>query len=374
MKKVLSFLVAAAVGGILLFAPEAGQAVPVKVKGEIWARWTGVIETNSARFSDLNPLTVSRMSVERGYLSIEPTLSDTVSGRFTLDFYSDSESKGWLAGAGMKLKYAYLSWLTPVPMFDISLIAGLQKSLFGTIGDYEHVIFEKDLADRTKLIKSAENAVAIQGYLPRGFGEFSFQVANGEGYETAGSKLNLNPACIANLRLIPLPGVMLGVSMDYEYSGQHAKKAANLGETNKVLYAGTVKLSFDPVEFRFQYLEKDVGRSHHASKGYVTSHYWMSMLVFNFRNLIDQDLQVVCRADFDDPSIDAHMTRDGFITAVAGVNWGFVPDSAGKSQVNLQLNYEGKYSEVPAGHHGSFKPVHMIVAQVRWAFGASIPE
>ena len=69
MKRVVSFLMAAAVGGLMLLAPGKAGAIQVKVSGEMWNRWTATFETNTGKISNLNALSVNRLSVERGYLN-----------------------------------------------------------------------------------------------------------------------------------------------------------------------------------------------------------------------------------------------------------------------------------------------------------------
>jgi len=190
---------------LMLLISFAGSltAGETKLSMEIWNRYSANLDGTT--------LTSGLFSVERGYFSLEPVISDNLKGRFTLDFFSSDK---FADGVGIKMKYAYVDFKTPVP--DMSLQAGMIKTYFGTIYDWTYATIDKSFDDKNKIVSSADYGIAASGLIPAGFGEYAVSIYNGEGYSKTGSLADANPAFAFNLRLIPLTGITLGGSVLYE--------------------------------------------------------------------------------------------------------------------------------------------------------------
>lgn len=296
-------------------------AIESKVSMELWNRYT----------ADLNgtEITKSYFSLERGYLGIEPTFSEKIKGRFTLDFFSSDKFED---GVGIKLKYAYLDFAMPVS--DMSLQAGLIKTYFGTIYDWSYVTIQKSFDDKEKTVSSADYGISATGLLPAGFGEYAISLYNGEGYNKAGGDIDANPAFAFNLRLIPLTGITLGGSVLYEDHSLIADADSTVSDTVRMVYTGMGRVAFGPVDILAQYAAKDMDGSLGAG--------FMVMPVVKIGRIVSAvDMELVGRYDSYDKNTDAAETDDSYSRIVAGFNWNIFknPDD-GKPMVFVQTNWE----------------------------------
>lgn len=431
-----------ALGLVALTAGSGGaQLQELRVGGEIWNRWemrlnglTAAALTNKdfARTNFASSLAArvvhSRMNVERGYLDIRPKFTDTLSGRFTLDFdnsigtanpvslssprvvttvsittqrvtvtnsvtnwrvvervtISTSRSAVSASPSGWsrpRIKYAYLTWKTPVP--DLEVEAGVTKTYFGSLYDWEYLTIEKDAVDRSGKAKSADASVALIYQLPLGYGQVAGQIAHGEGYASAA---NVHPAYIADLRLIPLPGITLGGAYRYQYVGNTTAPATRSQMTNyknEHMYNALLRVDYGFVAFHLQYFEYNISRSgQQKDASYLSEVFWHSLLALRLRQFIDQDLELVGRVDYK-RSTDASLWQgkpDGRISTHVGLNYGFAPNDRGQPQFLIQANWTRDQSEVGFGLpeakacrlSGWNQAYDLFQLQLRWRFSATI--
>jgi len=113
---------------LVLAVPFILGAIETKLEMELWNRMSYVDDGSNA-----DPTT--SFSVERGYFTLKPSLSDNVSARFTLDFFSSDKDTN---GAGLKMKYAYLDFKNFIPVPKSTLSVGLTKNYFGTIYSWKY--------------------------------------------------------------------------------------------------------------------------------------------------------------------------------------------------------------------------------------------
>ncbi|MBN1899407.1 MAG: hypothetical protein JW827_11570, partial [Spirochaetes bacterium] len=190
---------------VSLFVPRSVFALEeLKLSMELWNRYTATIQNNA--------WTKRQFSLERGYLGLEPKLTDKISGRFTIDIYTDNKGD-YKEAAGLKLKYAYLDFNGLIPIPDSKVSLGLVKHYFGFIYDWDYTTIEKSFEDVESVVKSTDYGMVLFGYLPMGLGEYALSMLNGEGYSKGGSSVNTQPSYEGNIRLIPLPGFQLGGSV-----------------------------------------------------------------------------------------------------------------------------------------------------------------
>lgn len=297
------------------------SAIESKVSMELWNRYT--VDLNGT------DITKSYFSLERGYLGIEPTFSDKMKGRFTLDFFSTDKFE---EGVGIKLKYAYMDFAMPVS--DMSLQAGLIKTYFGTIYDWTYTTIQKSFDDKEKIVSSADYGVSVNGLIPAGFGEYAFSLYNGEGYSKAGGDIDANPAFAFNLRVIPLTGITLGGSVLYEDHSLLVDADSTVSDTVRMVYTGVGRVAFGPIDIIAQYAAKDMDGSLGAG--------FMVMPVIKINKLVSAlDMELVGRYDSYDKNTDADETNDSYGRIVAGFNWNLFknPDD-GKPMVFVQTNWE----------------------------------
>jgi len=326
---------------LLLLTPMVTKCGETKISMTLWNRAT--VERESGEFTE------RYFSLGRGYLRIEPEFSDKIKGRFNVDFFSDEDG---LDGAGLKLKYAYLDFseLIPIPLSKITV--GLIKNYFGTIYDWNYTTIQKALEDKEKICSSTDYGVALYGYLPEGYGEYAVAVMNGEGYKKTAGDVNMNPKLQANLRVIPVPGVMVGGSVFYEdVSFDPDTTISNL------VYAGVGHLVVGPFEVWGEYLVKDLEET--KSQGF------MVMPIVKLGKLSGVDVDLVGR--YDNWDANADVDNDGHSRIIAGFNWNILHDAKGNPQVLLQINGERTTYE-----DASKATVDKLMMQLRWAFSIKI--
>ncbi|MEO0115794.1 MAG: hypothetical protein ABIK93_10045, partial [candidate division WOR-3 bacterium] len=287
---------------ILLLSYNAFWAAETKLSTELWSRYT------YERVADTTKKSV--FSLERGYFRVEPTFTDKIKGRFNLDFFSSDK---YTDGAGIKLKYAYVEFNEVIPIPESKLVFGLDKNYFGTVYDWEYVTIEKALEDKEKVASSADYGIFFTGFIPKGFGEYALSLINGEGYSKAGSKVNVNPAPVVNLRIIPLPGVSLGSSLLYEKAG--FLDTIKTAYDKRMLYAGVARFAFRPIDAWFEYLVRDSAKT--KSQGFM---------IMPILRLV-KPLELVFRYDRWDPNTSKE--KDAYSTLIGGFNWNILFDSQG---------------------------------------------
>ncbi|MDD5529218.1 MAG: hypothetical protein PHX21_04235 [bacterium] len=328
---------------------EAGETT---LSMELWNRFTQT-RTKPKITADYQDVTRNAFSLERGYFGLESKFSDNIKGKFTIDLFSTDKGDKYGDGAGAKLKYAYLEFSKLIPIKDSKLTLGLDKTYFGTIYDWSYPVIEKALEDKEGVISSADYGITFSGYIPNGFGEYQLQMINGEGYSKAGKYVNVNPAGVANIRLIPLPGVSIGGSLIYEQSD--TLTPTNKDWNKRVCSAGVGRLAYGPIDIWLEYLTKQYFRYYTTKEDTLTSYGLMIMPIIKLKSLIPADIDLLVRYDKWDPSM--HTQNDGWSTRIAGLNWNIRQDML------LQFNWEQK------NYQDTTKcPVNDFMVQLRWKF------
>ena len=281
----------------------------------------------------------SVFSLERGYFRIEPKFNDKVKGRFNVDFFSDEDG---LDGAGLKLKYAYLDFSEVLPIPESKISVGLIKHYFGTIYDWEYLSIQKALEDKEKVASSTDYGLALYGYLPGGFGEYAVSLLNGEGYKKTGADVDKEPEIAANLRVIPIPGLTVGVSVLYERD-----------ESDRLAYAGVAHFSKGAFELWGEYLASDMND--------VTGSGFMVMPILKLKGMTGIDIDLLGRFDMWDGDTD--IDDNGHMNITAGVNWNLIRNEKGSPMVFLQIQGERTMFEDETA-----LDIDQLMLQLQWKF------
>ncbi len=364
------------------------QAGETKVSGEVWNRY--MMQQKESK------TTLSQLSVDRGYLTLEPVLSDKIKGRFTLDFFSSDKYND---GAGVKVKYGYLDFAQLIPIKESNLQVGLVKNYFGIVYDWEYPVIEKSFEDKEKIAASVDYGAVFTGYLPKGFGEYALGLYNGEGYTKTQSKVNTNFAPLFNLRVTPIAGFTIGGSVILDKPGftglvkQTTTSARaesifkNVFDMRKA-YAGITKLAFGPVEIWGEYLMSqydstltkkieyadtlsqdsffDIKYSYKASGFSVTP-------IISLKSLIGFDGDLIFRYDFWDSNTDVKDYKSAFTTMVVGANYNILRGSSASPVLTLQANWQRKtYKKEDATITDVKKPEDQIGVQLKWKYSSTI--
>ncbi|MEO0293286.1 MAG: hypothetical protein ABIN61_03570 [candidate division WOR-3 bacterium] len=320
---------------LLIVAPIGLKGGETKISMTLWNRYTA--ERSEGKF------TKSAFTLERGYFGVEPTFTDRIKGRFTIDVFSSDK---FADGAGLKLKYAYLNFTQVLPIPESDIQVGLLKHYFGTVYDWEYISIRKALEDERKVASSADYGLALFGYIPHGFGEYAISILNGEGYNKTGSALDKEPEIAGNLRVIPLPGLTIGGSILYENK-----------ESDRFAYVGVGRIARGPFEIWGEYLIQD--------KSDIKSNGWMIMPILKLQNLAKLDVDIIGR--FDKWDGNTELENDGDMTITCGINWNLVRDEKNKSCVFLQIQGEKTIFENEA-----ISDINQLLIQLQWKFSNTI--
>lgn len=344
-------------------AQEPGQA---QIAGTGWFRFTRYIKDDKPNNNSFQ--------LARGYFTYYYKFSSKIGSRFTVDIYSDASAS---QGAGLKLKYGFLDFALPK---DLKFEAGVIKTYFGTIYDWDYTTIEKSLDDKEGVVKSADLGLALTGYIPAGYGEFQFGIYNGEGYNKVGSKVDLYPLFTANTRLIPIPGVTLGGSVRYGKEEDTLVSAllpdstrdTTLQDMNNMELSGVVRLSYKFIDIWGQYITKSWENLHpndsiakYSAAGYII----MPTIKMPFEPL--KNLQLVARYDFWDPQTGEDYENNSYSRLIAGFNYFLTKDASGNPTTRVTLNWAKKSYEnkdLDEGDTGYKKPETDISLQLRWDF------
>lgn len=261
-KKAIITLVA--VAATITLALEPGET---ELEHNGWFRYT-----NSATDWQITKPAVSRFTLERGYLRFSHQWAPIFFTKMTVDIFSSDK---YPEGATIRLKEAYADLGLPF-IKEFNLTAGLQKHYFGLIYSWDYTHPDKSLADDQGVCASADYGLTVNGFLPAGLGELQLGIYNGEGYKYAGKYLNTSPEFLANLRLTPLAGLMVGASVFTNARDQaHYKNDrkgrdntntyflnADTTNINRLAFAPMAKLSFGPVSILGEYIGYNYIRSY----------------------------------------------------------------------------------------------------------------
>jgi len=235
---------------LIVTVPYILSATETKFEMELWNRMSLTDDG-----SDADPTT--SFSLERGYFSIKPKLSDNISGRFTLDFFSSDDDTN---GAGLKMKYAYLDFKNIIPLPKTTLSAGLTKNYFATIYSWKYETIEKDPSDLWKFASSTDYGIVFSGQVPAAKMSYNLGIYNGEGYKKNGGNVNTEYAYLANVRIKPVDMLELGASFS-----MNSKNNPNddMGEENPdhqaiTSFAGMGKINMKGLTLLGQVLGKSV--------------------------------------------------------------------------------------------------------------------
>ncbi len=371
---------------IFLTGTVALQAGETKVAGEIWNRYVMLRKDGKT--------TLNQFSFDRGYLTLEPKLSDKIKGRFTLDFFS---SEKYNDGAGIKVKYGFLQFAELLPSRESNLELGLIKNYFGLVYDWAYPVVEKAIEDKEKIAASVDYGIAYTGYLPKGFGEYAVGLYNGEGYTKTQSKVNTKFAPLFNLRLTPFAGITVGGSMILDKPGviglvRHtttSSRAESLFKKvydNRKVYAGITKLAFGPVELWGEYLTnyydstitKKISRPNVTDTITTTTYIYKSRgysltPILSLNQLTGIDVELFFRYDFWDSNIEIKDYKSAFSTMVIGSNYNILRSASADPVLTLQINWQRKtFKKEDATIAEVKKPEDQIYVQLKWKFSSTI--
>lgn len=300
---------------LILLVSVVSLFAETKISMKIWNRYTLAMEDGD--------LTENGIAVKRGYLRLEPNFGGGIKGRFNLDFFSDDDAND---GAGIKLKYAYIDY-KKMPIEDSKISVGLTKNYFGTIYSWSYPTIEKDPADKYGYISSTDYGLAFSGNLPKGYGEYAVGIYNGEGYKKTGGDLNTSMAFLGNVRVIPIPGLMMGGSV---YSTEY-----DMGndKTDFMAIAGLTKLSYQKFSILAEYLTKEDDE--------ITS----SAIMIMPKVVVTNCLDLIGRYDMVDYDTDNDDVYGGKVknsdnsSFLAGFNWHIKKTKKQKPVLTLQANF-----------------------------------
>ncbi len=306
-----------------------------KVSMLLWNRYTNEIVDGE--------VSKSKLTLERGYFRIEPTITDKIDGRFNLDFFSDETST---TGGGVRVKYAYLNFKDVLPIPESKISAGIIQHYFGFGYDWEYITIEKVLEEVEGVAKSADYGIAFCGNFAGSKGVYAVSVYNGEGYTVTGSDLDLDPELLGNIRLALIPSFTFGGSVLY------------VTDASKFATIGLARFSKGPFELRGEYLFQD--------KEDVKSSGFMVMPIFSLRELMNVDVDIVGRFDMWD--VDADIVDDGHTRIIGGLNWNILRDANDRSQVALQIQGQKTIYE------SAIPDVNLLMVQLKWGFSNTFSQ
>lgn len=357
-----------------------------------WFRYT-----NQSYSLQLTEPTMSRMALERGYVRLSHQWTPSFFTKFTLDFFSSDK---YSDGSTVRLKEAFADFLLPF-LPDLTLTAGLQKHYFGDIYSWDYTHPEKALVDDRGVCASADYGLTVNGYLPSGFGELQLGVYNGEGYKYAGKYVNTSPELLANVRLTPLAGIMLGFSAftnASDISQYKNDKKGRLSEGTNLFYmnadtANTNRFAIAPVarvafaglalngtligyfytrQFSYYKINRDsLGQVTDSSLVTKTKDYMMAGLdIMPVISLLSRRIEVLGRfsgwrrMEQSGDSLAVDKTASFYRYGV-GFNYHFFRRAKGKPGLELQLAWSREQSLAD-----NSTPKDQVMAQVRFEWNA----
>lgn len=332
---------------LVVAVPYVLSAIETKYEMELWNRMSLIDDGSEA-----DPAT--SFSLERGYFSIKPKLTENISGRFTLDFFSSDDDTN---GAGLKMKYAYIDFKNIIPVSNSTLSVGLTKNYFGTIYSWKYETIEKDPADLWKFASSTDYGIVFSGEVPSAKLSYNLGIYNGEGYKKSGENVNTEYAYLANVRINPLDMIELGGSFSL-----NSKNNPNdeLGEENPdhqsiSSFAGMGQFNHKGITLLGQFLGKSVENDNIDDSEAISSQVISVLGMYNLKDATGINMELVGRYDMYDPDTDAD--DDGKNLMLFGANYYL------HKNIQLQANYE-----ITSHEDDNIEDISALMLQLRWSF------
>ncbi len=295
-------------------------------------------------------VTDAGFSVDRGYVRYAYQFTDTIKGQWTADFYSDKTSN-YVNGAGIKLKESYVD--LPFYLPESKLTVGLQKNYVGLIYDYDYRIIEKEFIDKNGIDASADNGIILNGYFPMGYGSYEAGIYNGEGYKKELSPdINTEPAFVADVRVIPVPGITVGGSYKSELQGT-VTPIGNTAYNKNHLAVGMLRTAYGPFDMWAEYIGQNVDTYSTTTNTYTNVKKSGYSIMPSYQ--ITPEWTVLARYDSWDPNKDK--ANDKVATTIIGVNYALTKG------VLLQLNYQQDKPE-----DSTVATTTQYLGQIAWSF------
>ncbi len=316
---------------------EPGQT---QLAGKTWLRYGYETFDGETQYSGFE--------IARGYFVFSHQFTSRIGSKFNLDVYSSDKSTD-AGGAGLKIKAAYLDYAFNDEM---KLYAGVIKNYFGTVYDWDYTTIEKALEDKEGVCASAGAGVAFTGYIPGGWGEYQAGVYNGEGYKKYLDNIDNDFTYFANIRFIPITGLMIGGSGRFTQFDDPADTTSAPDKLSRFDAVGMLKAAYGPVELWGEYLM--VSADENTASGFMVMPTVM---------VLDK-LQFVFRYDMWDPTDD--VDDDGRTRMIAGANYFLTKNAKGKPETRVQLNWSRTQPEVE-----NAEPTDVFGLQLRWEFSSN---
>ncbi len=332
---------------LIVTVPYILSATETKFEMELWNRMSLTDDGSEA-----DPTT--SFSLERGYFSIKPKLSDNISGRFTLDFFSSDDDTN---GAGLKMKYAYLDFKNIIPLPKTTLSVGLTKNYFATIYSWKYETIEKDPSDLWKFASSTDYGIVFSGQVPAAKMSYNLGIYNGEGYKKNGGNVNTEYAYLANVRIKPVDMLELGASFS-----MNSKNNPNddMGEENPdhqaiTSFAGMGKINMKGLTLLGQFLGKNVELDNVDDSDAVSSQVISVLGMYDLKDVTGVNMELVGRYDMYDPDTDTD--DDGKNLMLFGANYYL------QKNVQVQANYQ-----ITSHEDEEDEDISQLMLQLRWSF------
>lgn len=318
--------------------------------GTNWLRSRVVNKDKQGPIAADTKTTDAGFSIDRGYVRYAYQFTDTIKGQWTADFYS-AKTGSYADGAGIKLKESYVD--LPFYLPESKVTVGLQKNYVGLIYDYDYRLIEKEFIDKNGIDASADNGIILNGYFPIGYGSYEVGVYNGEGYKKELSPdINTEPAAVADVRFIPIPGVTIGGSYKTEFQGA-VGSTGNTAYNKNHLTVGMLRTAYGPFDMWTEYIDQKINTYSTTTNTYSEVKKKGFSIMPSFQ--INPEWTVLARYDKWDPNTNA--VNDKVNMIIAGVNYTITKG------VLLQLNYQQDKPE-----NSAVATTTQYLAQVAWSF------
>jgi hypothetical protein len=335
---------------VFILSAAAMAEVETKFYGYQWVRY------------DLQYLgtaeTASMLNIPRTYLRWKIKDADMgYEGNLTLDINNTQYGQGvTITGAtgsidwAVWVKYGYIT-LNKLPFLQdmgMAVKAGIQPVYFGAVDTWDYPVIERSLEDRSGVMCSADNGLALTGKFPADWGGYEVAMYNGGGYKKLED--NAEKAGLASLLISPMPEIYGRVSF-------YRNLTNALGSAAQIFTATAAIAGFKigQVEGFGEYLVKNSAKDAAAVPGKSgVGEGWSIFLNYHVIN----ELALLARYDNWNP--DTFVALDEMNTFIAGINYVIAKDA-----VLLQLNYQ---LDQPKYRGSNILNANQWLAQVKWSW------
>lgn len=334
-RRIIGFIVNAIIGGMFISSTFAAdvELKKIKIGGVVFNQYSYDLMEKGANYN--------AFEITRTYLSFSTNLTEKISFKAVTDIrrYTTSTPSNlqiFLKNMDFTIKDFFLGSNLGIGLINLPWVPFVE-------GIWKHRFVSTVFADTEGKLTSTDLAMQLSGKLIDKYLEYSFILANGEGYNNP--EVNRAKDGYGRLTFTPMPDSLSGLRISAHYR-------AGLVNVEQKRDVANAIVSFEQsdyaiaAEYMYTVDQSGQNRGYYVGAGYS---------IFGFLKL-PANFSLIGRYDFFDPDTNPDKTENGHFRVIYGIGYE-IADGVKVAVDNQQVKYEANAT----GNNQSMVFAHMII-------------